>query len=182
MAGATPLPRRKKKHLSAEVNVQEGAGGLLLLAAATETGLLSELETAIASCSPSNVPSLLSRSPRCRRQLVLTFLVLNLGGLRRTRDLRGETGEALGLLTGRPRADGYGHTERCLSQLARADGAEVLTTATFASGPQTCGHWALGSVDSAVVRARYWAVVPWCCCMTGRGILAWPQRLVGSSI
>jgi hypothetical protein len=83
MAGATPLPRREKKHLSAEVNVREGAGGLLLLAAANETGLLAEIETAIASCSPARTPSLLSSSPRCRRQLVLTLLFLNLGGVRR---------------------------------------------------------------------------------------------------
>jgi hypothetical protein len=40
MAGATPLPRREKNHLSAEVHVREGAGGLLLLAAANETSLL----------------------------------------------------------------------------------------------------------------------------------------------
>jgi len=135
-------PQAEKNHLSAEVNVQEGAGGLLLLAAATETGLLSEVEAAIASCSPSKTPSLLASSPRCRRQLVLTLLFLNLAGVRRTRDLRGYTGDALGLLTGRPRAYGYCHTERFLSQLARADGAEALTTAL---GKWTTDLWSLGT-------------------------------------
>ena len=101
----------------------------MLLAAANKTGLLSELETAIASCSPSKTPSLLASAPRCRHQLLLTLLFLNLGGVRRTRDLRGYTGDALGLVAGRPRAYGYCHTERFLSQLARADGAERLTTA-----------------------------------------------------
>src|SRR5215471_4544276 len=94
MAGATLLRRREKNHLPAEVTVREGAGGLLLLAAANETGLLSELETAMSSCSPTQAASLLTSSPRCRRQLVLTLLFLNLGGLRRTRDLRGYTGTA----------------------------------------------------------------------------------------
>jgi hypothetical protein len=49
MGGATQPPRRGKNHGAVEANVQAGAGGLLLLAAAHETGLLSELETAIAS-------------------------------------------------------------------------------------------------------------------------------------
>jgi hypothetical protein len=87
------------------------------------------METAIAPCSPPERASLLSCSTRCRRQLVLTLLFLNGCGLHRTRDLRGYTGGALGLLTGRLRAYGYCHTERFLSQLARTDGAEALTTA-----------------------------------------------------
>jgi hypothetical protein len=145
MAGATQPPRRKKKHVLTEANVQEGAGGLLLLAAANETGLLAELETAIASCSPSQTPSLLSSSPRCRRQLVLTLLFLNLSGLRRTRDLRGYTGNALGLLAGRAQAYGYCHTERFLSQLARANGAEALTTAL---GSWTARLWEVATQDA----------------------------------
>ena len=145
MVGAIPFLRWGKNHLSAEVNVREGAGGLLL-AAANETGLLSEVETAIASCSPAKTPSLLSSSPPCRRQLVLTLLFLNLGGVRRTRDLRGYTGDVLGLVAGRSRAYGYCHTERFLSQLARADGAEVLTTAAFASGQHACGQAARKSM------------------------------------
>jgi hypothetical protein len=61
--------------------------------------------------------------------LVLTLLFLGAVGLRRTWDLRGYTGDALGLLTGRKRAYGYTHVERFLSQLAHAGGAETFTSA-----------------------------------------------------
>jgi hypothetical protein len=104
-------------------------GGLLLLAAAQETGLLSKLETAIASCEPTTPRSLLSSSPHCLRQLMLTLLFLPLSGLRRTYDLRGYTADALAVVTGRHRAYGYCHTERFLSQFAKAEGAEALTSA-----------------------------------------------------
>lgn len=146
MAGATPPLRREKNHPEAPANVQEGAGGLVLLAAANETGLLSQLETALASCSPASASSLLACSPRCRRQLVLTLLFLGGSGLRRTRDLRGYTGAALGLLTGRSRAYGYCHVERFLSQLARAEGAEALTTAR---GKWTAHLWQPGQEDGS---------------------------------
>jgi hypothetical protein len=104
MAGEAQPPRGKKNHASADPGFQEGAGGLLLLAAANETGLLCQMETAIASCPLTAPLSLLSCSPRCRRQLLLTLLFLTGSGLHRTRDLRGYTGDALGLLTGRSRA------------------------------------------------------------------------------
>jgi hypothetical protein len=129
MDGATQLARRKKNPTGEEANIQEGAGGLFLPAAAQETGLLSHLETAIASCEPTTPRSLLSSSPQCLRQLMQTLLFLPLGGLRRTYDLRGYTGGTLGVLTGRNRAYGYCHTERFLSQLAKANGSEALTTA-----------------------------------------------------
>jgi len=129
MDGATQPARRGKKPTEAQANVQEGAGGLLLLAAAHETGLLSALETAIASCEPTTAQSLLSSASHCRRQLMLTLLFLPLSGLRRTHDLRSYTGNALAVVTGRHRAYGYSHTERFLSQLAKATGSEVLTTA-----------------------------------------------------
>src|SRR5712664_383923 len=129
MAGATPPAWREKNHGAVEANIQEGAGGLLLVAAAHETGLLSELETAITSCQPATVRSLLSSSSHCLRQLLLTLLFLPLGGLRRTHDLRSYTGDALAVVTGRHRAYGYCHTERFLSQLAKANGSEGLTTA-----------------------------------------------------
>ena len=129
MAGATPPAGREKNHGAVEASVQEGAGGLLLLAAAHETGLLTELETAIASCEPTTPRSLLSSAPSCCRQLLLTLLFLPLGSLHRTYDLRGYTGDALAVVTGRPRAFGYCHTERFLSQLAKAKGSEALTTA-----------------------------------------------------
>jgi hypothetical protein len=60
---------------------------------------------------------------------MLTLLFLPLGSLHRTYDLRAYTGDALAVVTGRHRAYGYCHTERFLSQLAKANGAEVLTTA-----------------------------------------------------
>jgi len=129
MGGATQPAGREKNHGAVEANVQEGAGGLLLLAAAHETGLLSDLETAIASCQPTTTQSLLSSSSHCLRQLMLTLLFLPLGSLHRTHDLRGYTGDALAVVTGRHRAYGYCHTERFLSQLAKANGSEVLTTA-----------------------------------------------------
>lgn len=59
--------------------------------------------------------------------LVLTLLFLGVVGLRRTWDLRGYTGGALALLSGRNRAYGYFHTERLLSQMAQANQAELLT-------------------------------------------------------
>jgi hypothetical protein len=70
--------------------------------------------------------------------LLLTLLFLNAVGLRRTRDLRGYTEQALGLLTGRRRAYGYWHTERFLTHLAKAQGAEGLTNAL---GEWTAGLW-----------------------------------------
>src|SRR5947209_1302244 len=129
MGGATQPAKREKNHGAVEVNVQEGAGGLLLVAAAHETGLLSDLETAIASCQPTTAQSLLSSSSHCLHQLLLTLLFLPLGSLHRTHDLRSYTGDALAVVTGRHRAYGYCHTERFLSQLAKANGSETLTTA-----------------------------------------------------
>ncbi len=145
MDGETQPPRREKNHGEVEANVQEGAGGLLLLAAAHETGLLSDLEAAIASCKPTVARSLLSCSAHCCRQLMLTLLFFPLSGLRRTCDLRGYTGGELGVVTGRPRAYGYSHTERFLSQLAKAHGAEALTTAL---GSWTAHLWEAGSQDA----------------------------------
>jgi hypothetical protein len=81
MAGATPPAGREKNPRVVEASIQEGAGGLLLVAAAHEAGLLSELETAITSCEPTTPRSLLSSSPSCRRQLLLTLLFLPLGSL-----------------------------------------------------------------------------------------------------
>lgn len=51
------------------MKIQEGAGGLLLLAAAQETGLLTDLTQALGSCEPtgpnrSRRPSVLGR-PAC---------------------------------------------------------------------------------------------------------------------
>src|SRR5258708_31057807 len=129
MDGGTEPARREKNQGGVQNNVEEGAGGLLLLAAAHETGLLCDLERAIASCEPTTARSLLSSSPQCLRQLMLTLLFFPLGGLHRTHDLRSYTGNVLAVVTGRSRAYGYCHTERFLSQLAKANGSEALTTA-----------------------------------------------------
>ncbi len=106
-----------------------GAGGFLLLAAAQETDLLPTLEAALASCKASSQPRLVHLTSPSRRMLLLTLLFLGAVGLRRTCDLRGYSGDALGVLTGRKRAYGYAHVERFLSQLAHAGGAETFTHA-----------------------------------------------------
>src|SRR5437660_1959202 len=146
MGGATQPAKREKNQAGEEANVQQGVGGLLLLAAAQETGLLSDLETAIASCEPTTARSLLSSSPHCRRQLVQTLLFLPLGGLHRTHDLRSYTGDALGVVTGRDRAYGYCHTERFLSQLAKVKGSEAVTTAL---GSWTARLWEEGLQEAS---------------------------------
>jgi len=124
------LPREKtpKTGLMIASGYHEQAGGLLLLAAATETGLLTQLEQAL---PPGPDPPCLPRaaSPAVRRRLVLTLLFLGAVGLPRTWDLRGYTADGLALLTGRKRAYGYRYTEAFLSQIAHAGGAERLTNA-----------------------------------------------------
>ncbi len=110
-----------------EAQWQEGAGGLLLVAAVNETGLLPALEDTIASCTPAPTSRLARTSLASRRMLLLTLLFLGAVGLCRTWDLRGYTGDALGMLTGRKRAYGYAHVERFLSQFSIAGGAQALT-------------------------------------------------------
>ncbi len=112
---------------------QDGAGSLLLLAAAHQTGLLTELQTAL---SPSHLPigpslRLAHHQSATLRGQLLTLLFLEAVGLRRTWDLRGYTGQALALLTGQRRAYGYRHTERFLAELARS-GADVSLTEALA--------------------------------------------------
>jgi hypothetical protein len=117
---------------------QTGAGGLLLLAAAQETELLATLEAALVSCEAGTQPRLAHLTSPSRRMLLLTLLFLGTVGLRRTCDLRGYSGDALGVLTGRKRAYGYAHVERFLSQLAHAGGAETFT---HALGKWTAHLW-----------------------------------------
>jgi len=104
---------------------------LLLLAAATETGLLTQLEQALPPPQAFPEPPLLplAGSPAVRQRLLLTLLFLGVVGLHRTWDLRGYTADGLALLTGRARAYGYRYTEAFFSQVARADGAERFTNA-----------------------------------------------------
>ena len=111
---------------------QEGAGSLLLLAAAHETGLLETLEAAMPLAS-ATCPARLAHSTRASRErLLLTLLFLNAVGLRRTWELRSYTGAGLALLSRRQRAYGYWHTERFLAQVARAGGDAALTDALAA--------------------------------------------------
>jgi len=130
-----PVPREKRPKTSFAITpgYHEQAGGLLLLAAATETGLLIQLEQALpTTLNPACLP--LAGSAVVRRRLLLTLLFLGAVGIPRTLDLRGYTADGLALLTVRTRAYGYRYTEAFLSQIARTDGAERFT--------ETLANWA----------------------------------------
>ncbi len=99
------------------------------MAAANETGLLTQLENALPTEVTPIRPPLAGSSAVVRRRLLLTLLFLGAVGLHRTWDLRSYTGDGLALLTGRKRAYGYRYTEAFLSQVAHTDGAESLTDA-----------------------------------------------------
>jgi len=107
----------------------DGAGALLLLAAAQQTGLVSVLEQALTNMTVPDLSRLAHLSNRSRRMLLLTLLFLGVVEVQRTWDLRSYTGDALALLTGRPRAYGYHFAERFLADVARSNGAEALTSA-----------------------------------------------------
>ncbi len=107
----------------------EGAGNLLLLTAAHETGLIEALESALPEDLPADNGRRHHQDHDCRRALLLTLLFMPAVGLNRTWDLRGYSGDALALLTGRQRAYGYRHTERFLSSVAHSGGAETLADA-----------------------------------------------------
>src|SRR6266566_4804715 len=107
------------------------AGGLLLLAAAHETALLSQLEDVLPMKQQSSSVSRPS-PPRLfhpQRSLLLTLLFLPAVGLHRFWDLRSYTGRELALLTGRPHPYSYRHTERFLLTLATAQADQALTEA-----------------------------------------------------
>lgn len=116
---------------SSHLEWQEGAGSLLLLAAASETKLLACLETALTSNLSTADSSLriVRSQPATLRGLLFTLLFLQAVGLRRTWDLRGYAGQALALLTGRHRAYGYRHPERFLAELACVGADAPLTEA-----------------------------------------------------
>jgi hypothetical protein len=100
---------------------------LLLLAAAHESGLLAALTAALPRpTTPLRLAKMLTATVRA---LLLTLLFLTAVSLRRTWDLRSYTGTMLALLSGRLWAYGYRHTERFLTELAHAGGAEPLTDA-----------------------------------------------------
>jgi hypothetical protein len=101
----------------------------LLLAAAELTELLPQLESALSPnllTTDSSLRLAHSQPETLPKQLV-TLLFLEAVGLRRTWDLRGYSGQALALLTGRPFAYGYRHTERFLAELAKAGADDGLT-------------------------------------------------------
>lgn len=108
------------------------------MAAANETGLLSCLAEALPTVPAPTHPSGWLPPARSRTPLLLTLVLLGAVGLHRTRDLRGYTGAALGLLTERKRAYGYFHMERVLTTIAKAGGADSLTTAL---GKWTASLW-----------------------------------------
>jgi hypothetical protein len=102
---------------------------LLLLAAVTETGLLSHLCEALPTeVTPVRFP-LAGSSAAVRQRLLLTLLFLGAVGLHRTWDRLRYMADGLALLTGRKRAYGYRYTEAFLSQVAHFDGADRLTDA-----------------------------------------------------
>lgn len=111
------------------------------------------METALVSCETSAHPRLAHFSSSSRQMLLLTLLFLGAVGLRRTWDLRGYSGDALGMITRRQRAYGYWHTERFLTQVASASGAEVLTNAL---GKWTAQLWHSATEGSAEVCPRFY--------------------------
>jgi hypothetical protein len=102
---------------------------LSLLAAAHSAGLITTLPTAVSAARPVGKSRLTHLRLESLQSLLLTLLFLGVVGLRRTWDLRSYTGDALALLTMRPRAYGYRHAERFLSQVASTGGVESLTDA-----------------------------------------------------
>ncbi len=108
---------------------QDGAGGLLLVAAACETGLVDTLTTAILTVQPLGPIRLARMGLATLQALLLTLLFLAVVGLRRPWDLRAYTGDGLAFLTGRPWTYGYRHVERFLAHIAQAGAAEPLTDA-----------------------------------------------------
>jgi hypothetical protein len=111
---------------------------LLLLAAAHQTGLISRLMQALPTAA--GCARLANSQPKSRQQLLLTLLFLGAVGLDRPWDLRGYSGDGLGLLTGRRWAYGYVHTERFLSQVAQVNRDHPLTVAVASWTQQLWGN------------------------------------------
>ena len=110
---APPREKKSKEGLAIASGYHEQAGSLLRFSAATETGLLTQLEEALPPApDPTCLP--LAGSAAVRRRLLLTLLFLGAVGLPRAWDLRGYTADSLALLTGRKRAYGYRYTEAFL--------------------------------------------------------------------
>jgi hypothetical protein len=100
---------------------------LLLLAAVQSSGLNAAL---LAALPRALLGRWLGRAlSTTLNALLLTLLFLTAVGLHRPWDLRAYSGDALGLLTGRPRAYGYRIVERFLTTLAHTGAAERFTAA-----------------------------------------------------
>ena len=134
---------------------QEGAGGLLLLAAAHETRLLSHLEEVLPIKQQS--VSVLQPSPQRllhpQQSLLLTLLFLPVVGLHRFWDLRSYTGQELALLTGRAHPYSYRHTERFLLQLSSAQADQALTKALARWTTTLSGFQPKGEEDACRMRS-----------------------------
>jgi hypothetical protein len=117
---------------------------LLLLAAAQQMGLISRLMQALPAAGRARLGN---SQPKSRQQLLLTLLFLGAVSLDRPWDLRGYSGDGLGLLTGRRWAYGYVHTERFLSQVAQVNGDYPLTVAVVSWTQQLWGNQAPYYVD-----------------------------------
>jgi hypothetical protein len=134
---------------------QEGAGGFLLLAAAHETALLSQLEDVLPMKQQSS--SLSQPSSRRlfhpQRSLLLTLVFLPAVGLHRFWELRSYTGRELGLLTGRPHPYSYRHTERFLLQLAAAQADQALTEAL---ARWTAAVWQVGEKSREAASSSFY--------------------------
>lgn len=186
---------------------QEGAGGLLLLAAAHETDFLRQLEAVLPLNRPSsNVPQ---SSPHCLFSrdlcLLLTLLFLPAVGIYRLWELRSYTGRELALLTGQPYSYSYRHTERFLLQLSKLDGDQALTeilarwTASLWQIKDTTRdvsslHFYLDdhrkpvytqtSIPRGLIVAqeKSWAAGRSYCCMISKAIPFWQQPIAVTSI
>src|SRR5258706_13686186 len=110
-----PHPRGGEKNAirpcEVEPQWQEGAGGLLLVAAAEASGLLSTLGTAVSACTPCGDSRLAHLSARSRLMLVRTLLFLVAVGADGSWEMRNYRGDGLGFLMGIPRAFGSILTE-----------------------------------------------------------------------
>ena len=131
VAGTYGEKKKPEASLSTEPEGQESAGSLLLLAAATETGLLAQFSQTLPPELIQPRSLRLSDGLSTGHRLLLTLLFLGAVELRRTWDLRSYTGDGLALLTGRKRAYGYRYIEEFLVRIAQVGGAECLTE-TFA--------------------------------------------------
>src|SRR5437660_1480642 len=108
-ATVTPEQRQAAKReivrdIEQGVSAHEHASGLLLLAAANETGLIAHLTDALPPEQKEGRPPLMGSSMAVRQRLVFTLLFLEAVGLHRTWDLRSYTADGLALLTGRKQA------------------------------------------------------------------------------